>query len=282
MQFDASAGIYRGYFRGLVPSHDGLGKDFKGKGIHGRRVVDQAFTKDFRNWPETEPGLYPEPTDPPHWDIYANSYVQWPDTTDAHLMFASFYCRASDLVEIHLATSRDGRRWSRLQHDPVVPAGAANSVTAGGVYAGQGIAVRDNQWLIPVGPQRHTHNSGRPGKPLPDHEGGIWLASIRPDGFTSLASEDRGECWTFPFVFSGRSLLVNSWARFGGNVRFGLEDKDGPIAGYGLADCNPLEGDCMWMPVMWRGNADLSPFAGKQIILHIQLIRSRLHAFRFA
>jgi len=282
VQYDAAAGVYRGYFRGLVPSHDELGRDFKGKGIHGRRVADQAFTKDFRHWPEPEPALYPEPTDPPDLDIYTPGYVPWPGTTDAHLLFPSCFSRATDVMEVHMATSRDGRTWKRLQRGPILPAGEPGTLGVGGIYAGQGIAAFDDRWLMPVAPQEFTHNTFVQSQTPPKDQRGLWITSIRPDGFTSLCADSRGECWTFPFVFSGNKLLVNSWARYGGNVRIGLEDKDGPIAGYGIADCEPLQGDCMWKPVTWKGNADLSRLAGKQIILRMQLIRVRLHAFRFS
>jgi hypothetical protein len=282
VQYDSTARVYRGLFRGFSGDYNHmhpLAKDYAGVPIHGRRGVDQAATSDFRNWPKPEPALYPEPDDPPDWDIYTNAYAQWPGA-NMHLMFPAFYYRASDLVEVHLATSRDGRNWKRIQRGPISPAGAQGTSSEGGIYAGQGIAVLTDRWLLPVTPQTHTHNWVLHQKSAPKAEGGVWLAAIRPDGFTSLSADEQGECWTFPFTFTGKNLALNSWAGTGGHIRVGLEDQNGPIADYAVEDCTPLEGDCLWKSVRWRGG-DLSRFAGKEIVLHVQLKGARLHAFRF-
>ncbi len=286
--WDAEARLYRAFVRGIFPTHGRLGK-----GFHGRRAVDGAVTKDFRVWPSPEPVLSPGPDDPPDWDIYANAYVQWPGAADAHLMFPSFYCRASDVVEVHLAVSRDAWHWSRPAKTPILPAGEPGAPWEGGMYAGHGIAALTERglapnhdaatlWAIPIGVVYYTHNYVPPDDDHLHRRQGPWLATIRPDGFMSLCADAAGECWTYPVTWTGNRLRVNSWARLGGGIRIGLESSDGPVEGFSVDDCDPLEGDCLWREVAWRGKRDVGALAERGLLLHIRLLRARLHAFTFA
>lgn len=287
IQYDADAGVYRAFVRGIFPLHETVRK-----GIHGRRAVDGAVSKDFRVWPKPEPVLWTGVSDPPDLDIYANGYVKWPGTTDAHLMLPSFYSRGSDVMEVHLAVSRDGWQWERPQREALLGAGEPGTPWQGGFYAGQGIAAlterglaRDHDsatlWAIPVAPIYYTHNYASEEEPRGHLRQGPWLATIRPDGFMSLSAERSGECWTYPVTWTGNRLMVNSWGRFGGSVRIGFETKDGPVEGFGVEDCDPLEGDCLWKGVTWRGKGDVGALADRDVCLHIRLLRARLHAFRF-
>lgn len=288
MQYDPDAGVYRAFVRGIFPLHETVRK-----GIHGRRAVDGAVSKDFRVWPKPQPVLFPAVDDPPDWDIYTNAYVKWPGTSDAHLMFPACYSRGSDVMEVHIAVSRDGWHWERPQKQALLPAGEPGTMWQGGLYAGQGMAAltdtglaKDHDsatlWAIPLGVILYTHNYA-PEDNLKTHlRQGPWLATIRPDGFMSLSAERSGECWTYPVTWSGNRLRVNSWARYGGNVRIGFETKECPVPGFSIDDCDPLEGDCLWKTATWRGNADVSALADREVSMHIRLLRSRLHAFRFS
>jgi hypothetical protein len=286
VQYDAECGLYRAFVRGIFPMHETVGK-----GVHGRRAVDGAVSKDFRVWPKPQTALAPAPDDPPDWDIYTNGYVKWPGA-DAHLMFPSCYSRGSDLMEVHIAVSRDGLSWVRPQKAPLLAAGEPGTLWEGGLYAGQGIAAlterglaRDHDsatlWAIPLGVILYTHNY-LPENDLKTHlQQGPWLATVRPDGFMSLSAETAGECWTYPVSWTGERLLVNSWARGGGSVRIGFETKEGPVSGFSVEESDPLEGDCLWKTATWRGKSDVSALAQQEVCLHIRLLRSRLHAFRF-
>ncbi len=288
IQYDAEAGLYRAFVRGIFPTQRSVRK-----GVHGRRAVDAAVTKDFRAWPEPEQVLAPAPDDAPDWDIYTNAYAKWPGA-DAHLMFPACYSRGSDVMQVHLAVSRDGWHWSRPQKAPLLPAGEPGTMWQGGLYAGQGIAAltetglaKDHDsatlWAIPLAPILYTHNYVPPEDNFKTHlQRGPWLATIRPDGFMSLSAETAGECWTYPITWTGNRLRVNSWARGGGNVRVGFETKDGPVEGFTVDDCDPLEGDCLWKAVTWRGKAGVGALADRDVCLHLRLLRSRLHAFRFS
>ncbi|NLS79853.1 MAG: hypothetical protein GXY76_21610 [Chloroflexi bacterium] len=277
--FDAARGRYVGYFRGwqgLVP----------GKGGHGRRAIAYAETADFAHWPRPEIIVTAEGSDSPDTDIYTNAYARWPGADRAHLLFPAFYHRAPDVLDVHLLTSRDGRRWERLGRAPLIPAGEPGSGWEGGVYAGCGlVSLSPGEWTLPVGPQWRTHNQGHfaEGRPEPPpHRGMTCRAVWREDGLTSLEAETEGRCATVPLTFAGDHLEVNAWTRFGGELRVELAEPTGaPLPGRALDDCDALSGDALWTTVTWRGQSDLAPWAGRPVRLRLALRRARLHALRF-
>lgn len=276
--FDAAKGRYVGYFRGWNSLHHGS--------WHGRRTIAYAETEDFRHWPVPKMIVEPDRHDGPDTDIYTNGYTIWPGATDAYLMFPAFYQRARDILEVHLLTSRDGVRWERASREPVVPSGEPGSTWEGGVYAGSGlVALRPNEWSLPIGPQWHTHNQehfvqGRMADP--PHRGYVCRAIWRKDGFTSLEAQAEGRCTTVPLIFSGDRLELNAWTYFGGDVRVELIEADGtPVPGYSFAECDPISGDAPQQTVTWQGNADLADWVGKPMRLRLWLRRARLHALQF-
>ncbi|MEN9938243.1 MAG: hypothetical protein RLZZ387_4822 [Chloroflexota bacterium] len=277
VRFDERKGRYVGYFRGWT-------HQAHAPGVHGRRAISYAETDDFGRWPTPEIIVAPEAYDPPDVDIYTNSYVPWPGTADAHLMFPAYYLRAKDILEVHLLTSRDGVRWERPWRTPLIGAGEPGSGREGGVYAGCGLVeTRAGRLMLPIGPKIQTHNQSHFAEGRATQDRGMLRQAVwRPDGLTSLEAETEGGCTTFVLVFEGNRLRVNIWTRFGGEARFELADPSGePIAGHSFAECDPLSGDLPARDVTWGGNADLSPWSGKPVRLRIRLKRARLHALQF-
>ncbi|GBC83552.1 hypothetical protein HRbin10_02702 [bacterium HR10] len=273
--YDVELKRYVAYVRGWEPQTRA--------GFGGRRVVKRTEAADFRRFADPEIVLMPAPDDPPDVDIYTNAYHRWPGAARAHLMLPAFYHRAADTVEVHLAVSRDGRRWFRPRPHPYIPVGPPGSGAEGQVYAGVGIVPWPRgQWAFPVARLGLTHNLVRPEyitRPL----GGIWLAILREDGFMALEAETEGECWTQVVSFTGGELRVNFWSHRGGRLRVGLVEPDGtPIPGYATEECDGVEGDVLWEPIRWKGRSDCSTLRGKLLRIHFHIRRGRLYAFRFA
>jgi hypothetical protein len=281
VRFDPIKGRYVGVFRSWRGYLRGM--------WHGRRTIAYAETEDFRNWPRPQEIVGPDALDTPDADIYTNAYAPWPGTTDAHLMFPAFYQRSKDVLEVHLLTSRDAATgWQRISRQPVVPAGEPGSGWEGGVYAGCGlVALRPGEWSLPLGPQYHTHNQehfaeGRLPLSARPHRGYICRAIWRQDGFTSLEAETEGGCTTVPLTFTGSSLALNVWTRFGGAVRVELAEPKGEVVpGRSFAECDPISGDCLHKVVTWGGQSDVSAWQGKPMRLRFKMKRARLHALQF-
>ena len=277
-------GRYVGYFRGWTA--------YERDTIHGRRVITYAETDRFESWPTPRPLVAPDMHDTPGADIHNSAYTPWPGA-DAHLMFPSFDQRHTDVTEVHMMTSRDGPRWERPTRRPVIPSGEPGSDSEGGVYSGRGLAgLVAGEWSMPIILQEHSHNQSHHlrGTSAPLRKGTVCTTSWRRDGFVSLEAESEGSCTTVPITFSGGRLQVNAWARFGGEIRFELADASsdsissppgGPVGGRTFRDCDPVTGDVLDQTVSWRGDSDLSAWAGKPVRLRVYMRRARLYALQF-
>ncbi len=279
MRFDLEKGRYVGYFRGWKGGEPGR--------WHGRRTIAYAESDRFESWPVPQTIVAPDVNDNPDTDIYTNSYTRWPGAADAHLMFPAFYQRASDVLEVHLMTSRDGLHWERPTRQPIIPGGEPGSNWEGGVYAGCGlVSMQPGEWSLPIGPKWHTHNQALFPERLPStppDRGYLCRAIWRQDGFTSLEAQTEGGCTTVPITFTGKRLEVNAWTRFAGEIRVELAEASGEtIAAHTFGDCDPISGDALKHTVTWKGESDLSAWAGnKPMRLRFWLRRARLYAIQF-
>ena len=259
-------------------------------GLMKRRGVNRSESADFRAFPPSTPILESSPLDPPDWDIQSHGYHRWPGSDHAHLMLATVFHRASDRMSIHLATSRDGVCWHRplrrqawldpddvrLDHDVMR------------VHSCHGILnTAPGEWSLYFRPYDHGHNAGK----LDRRPTGLMRAVCREDGFVSLSSEGRGEFWTVPFVLDSDGISLNVRCGYAGRLRVGIERVPGDyddmgsvrseiIRGYGLEDCEPVNGDHTDAKLRWRGGP-LSQLRGQTVRLHAQIYRTDLYAIRF-
>ena len=279
IRFDPDKGRYVGYFRG------------KAHGNRRIRTIAYAETDRFDSWPIPEVIVTPDVNDHPDTDIYTNSYTPWPDA-DAHLMFPAFFQRRLDETEVHMLTSRDGLHWERPIREPVIPIGDPGSGLEGSVYAGCDlVTMRPGEWSLAISPRPTSHGQSEyPGEMenLRDR-GYVCLATWRQDGFTSLETETDEMCATVPISFSGGRLKVNAVTSFGGGIRVELADASveaklsgsETVPGLSFDDCDAVSGNVLDHTVTWRGESDLSAWAGRPIRLRFHLHRARLHAFHF-
>ncbi len=260
-------------------------------GFMQRRGINRSESVDFRSFPPSHPIFESNPLDPPDWDFYCNGYSRWPDTPSAHLMRISMYKHMSDVVDVHLAVSRDGIIWHR-------PQGRQAWITGGGsypepyssVYACSGILqTGPGEWSTYSGAAHHAHNepAARNTKPA-----GILRARLREDGFMSLSSEGRGEAWSIPFTLECDRIRLNVKTGFSGFLRAelllsggastgGRRTANRSVAGYSLADCVPVSGDHIDVPLTWKNGSELEKFQGKKVRLHFEFYKADLYSVRF-
>lgn len=278
-RFDPDKGRYVGYFRGWTAHEHGTS--------HARRIIAYAETDRFESWPKPQPIVAPDMHDSPDTDVYTNAYNPWPGA-DAHLMFPAMYHHNGDYTDVHMMTSRDGVHWQRPLRQPVIPAGEPGANSEGSVYAGHGlVSFTPGEWSIPISPRRSSHNRVFFDNSQP--ETGVTTATWRQDGFVSLEAESVGACSTLILDFTGSRLELNAWTRFGGEIRVELADASDDnrrthapaIPGRSFQDCDPISGDDVARTVTWRGESDLSSWAGKPVRLRLKMNRARLYAMQF-
>ena len=278
-RFDPEKGRYVGYFRGWTAHEHGTS--------HARRIITYAETDDFETWPKPEPLVAADMHDEPDTDVYTNGYAPWPDA-DAHLLFPAMYHHNGDFTDVHMMTSRDGLHWERPLRQPVVPGGEPGSNSEGGVYAGCGlVSFTRGEVSLPFAPRRSSHNRVFFDNSLP--EAGVLTATWRQDGFVSLEADSVGAFSTLLVDFAGSHLEINAWTRFGGEILVELADASNDnrrvhapaIQGRSFEACDPIAGDHIKKTVTWRGESDLSAWAGVPVRVRFQMRRARLYAMRF-
>ncbi|MCX6624338.1 MAG: hypothetical protein NTY38_25405 [Acidobacteria bacterium] len=275
-EYDPVKRRYVAYLRGWEPQTDA--------GYGGRRIVVRTESPEFGNFPDPVPVLSMGPQDPPDADIYTNAFQRWPGASRAYLMTPAIYHRASDRVDLQLAVSHDGVRWQFPQPEPFLANGEAGSGYEGSMYAGRGtVALGNGNWAFPVSGYQNTHNMYFHPTPERPSQGGVWLASLREDGYMAVEAGTEGEFWTQPASFTGSRLLLNCWGLLGSRVRVEFTDRFGkPLPGFSLAECDGLAGEHLWSPVSWLGKSDVSALSGQPLRVHFHLNRVRLHGFQFA
>jgi hypothetical protein len=213
-------------------------------------------------------------------DFYNSSAIRYPYAADAYLMFPSAYYHFPDppvgklpndgITEIHMATSRDGVRWTRVSREPFIPLQPGQN----GLYMAWGMIRRGDKLSLYYGIYHWTH--GAQINPA-DY---ITRAELRLDGFVSLDAPSHGTITTVPLVFSGSHLELNVVSQ---TVRVALLDESGSaLKGFGLQDCDAITGDHTAKTVTWRGKSDLRLLAGKTVRLRVELAGGKLYAFQFA
>jgi hypothetical protein len=110
---------------------------------------------------------------------------------------------------------------------------------------------------------------------------------LRTDGFVSArAGMGGGTLTTKRLIFTAAgpsaALLLNASTSAAGSIRCEVRDAAGaPVPGFSLADCVPLYGDGIELPVAWKNGTDVKALAGKPVTLHFELRDCDLFAYRF-
>jgi hypothetical protein len=230
--------------------------------------------------------LQVEANDPPESDLYNPACQQYPGAPGLYLMFPSLFRHREDTLEVRLAVSRDGARWTWPERDkPFIPLGSAGNFDSGSLYMANGACV-------PTGDEFSFYFSGSVLKhaeaELPQLKQAknrrvITRAVAPKDRLVSVsAAEVEASIETPLLQFTGDRLLLNATARPTGWVRVGLLDSEGkPIASRSPADCQTMSGDKISWKVSWSDGQDVAPWSHKPVRLRIELRDADVFGFQF-
>jgi len=230
-------------------------------------------------------------SDPENSDHYNPCVVKYPYAKDAYYMFPSAYLhfpeppagkRHNDgLLDIQIATSRDGIKWNRLTRDTYVRLGRKDELDSGAMYMFVGL-IRDRSvlWMYYAG-YDYTHGTGD--LETMHYTGAIFRVVQRLDGFTSFdAGYEGGELLTKPLVFTGSRLLLNVDTSATGEVKVEVQDEDGkPFPKFDLKSCDPIYANDCSKVVTWNHVSDVSSLTGKPLKLKFAMRNAKLYAFQF-
>jgi hypothetical protein len=191
-------------------------------------------------------------------------------------------------VNVLLVYTRDIHGpWQRPTRTPILPRGPAGSWDSGMVSTANAPvevpkeetfgASTDQVWMYFTG-ANHLHNRNPPTGER-DHQFGI--AQWRMDGFAALEDTDGAEdrIITRPIRFRGRQLVLNADVEPGGYIQVRIRPADGGADLRGPSDS--VQGDHQDHIVRWKGNADISDCAGKEVVLEARIRKAKWYSLRF-
>ena len=254
--------------------------------VGGRgRSLGRSESADFSRFEPLQLVAQTDDRDPPNSDLYNSAAIKYAYAPDVYLMFPSLYQHGPDTLDIRLAVSRDGIRWSRPDRETAfIPLGVGDAFDSGSLYMGQGMMrVEDELWLYYSGsPLRHQEaeleNLTKPGNAR------VYSRVVaRLDRFVAATAEACGGSFSSPPLrFTGNTLKLNVRVRSGGRVRVGLLDEEGrPLSKYSVSDCEPIVGDSLSKTVQWKTGSDVRGRAAKPTRLRVEMSNAQLFGFQF-
>ena len=204
---------------------------------------------------------------------------------DRYLGFLTYFKRdlKDPRLTLHLLTSRDGERWQRPRTDrPLIGSGDVGDPDRFTIMltGAPPIAAGDRLYIYYRAlANRHSPYSG--GDTAMEN-GGICLATLRRDGFASLAAGyEGGTVTTRPFRLKNQSELhINGKADFGQITAELLDEKRTVITGFSQAEAVAARADRIDQPLRWHGSS-LESLHSRPIRLRFHLKNARLYSFRF-
>ena len=195
-------------------------------------------------------------------------------------MFPSIYHRPSSTLDIQLATSRDGWNWSRPERRPIITRETEEGAYSC-IYAGPNLVPLGKEWGLPCLCARGLHDWY--GHPNSEPDGEYRWASWKPDRLAAIEAEHEGQITLVERECQGAGLFLNFQTDHGGWIKVALVERPqtppAPVpelAGFGMDECDVLEGDEISAQVSWRGSGDLESLRGKQVAVRIRLAKARL------
>ena len=276
-------------------------------GYDGTRAIGFVATKTMDEvWPDQlELVMRCDERDPKGLDLYTNACQKYALARNAYLGFPTPYYHYNEpaeraylnqptlaiggktndgTIETQLATSRDGKTWTRYR-TPYIPLDTYDGleiriamVIPGVLYTHKCVYQYFMGYTFTHGDTQIRHGDG--GRDL----GGVFRVEQRIDGFISLDfAYEGGTVVTAPLTFAGNRLVLNINTSATGEARVAVLDADGnEIPGYGLRDARYMNGNYLEKTVQWReGAVDLGKLAGKPVRLCFECRGTKLYSFRF-
>ncbi|NLC67569.1 MAG: hypothetical protein GX754_02040 [Clostridiaceae bacterium] len=253
----------------------------------GRRVIYRSESEDFLNWSEPQVVLKPDLADEPDVEFYGMSVFErfgW------YFGLLEYWHSATDLMEIHLVLSRDGKKWIRPMPRAPFIAAAYDWNRKWNSCASNGAVFINEQMVFYFGGRWVSHNWDSA------HQyGAVGFASLPFDRFCALEATTGGLMATVPIVWPGGDLILNADTResfeshpsyCNGEIGVEILDPDGqPLPGWSGENRAVFQGNThrrnKYNPgiIRWAGDKGLDELKGRAIRLCFHLRHARMFTF---
>jgi len=249
-----------------------------------RRSIARAETSDFRRWPHPNLVLTPGPEESPSDDFYNNTYLHYPGTENTHLMLTAIYHRDTSLVDLRLATSLDGIVWNWVSRESIVELGKPGGWAGGSMYAVPSmVQLPDGRMAVPIVGSSWSHNEWWKVRFQKDRNWprGIGWATWEDGRLAGIEAGQEGQFTTQRFRFQGKPVEVNLRTHGdSGSVAVELMVEGDPDRKVFRAQ--PISGNRIWVPLVWKDGGGIEDLAGKIVRLHFRLFNAKVFGFRSA
>ncbi len=263
--------------------------------LMGGRMIGVSYSNDFEHWTVPQISLAPDAKDPKGMQFDQLTSIASPDGGYIGLLACSGWQGTgfSSGEEVpQLVFAREPRVWTRINRKMWLEPGPEGSWEEGVVIPANPLVVGDEVFCFYYGKNR---GAGW-GSPTFDGKGtttaALGLAKLERDRWVSIRAEGAGGSLTTQRIFfANNQLHVNVDAR-GGSLRAELQDGDGkPIAGYTLAESDPINVNSFDHLVTWRqGKSDFTGEIGTAInyppktsrALRVKFALENAHLFSFS
>lgn len=253
----------------------------------GRRSIGRAISKDFRHFTPAEVVISTGADMAPSHVWYTNGKTTLPNCPDNHVMFPWLWELERDAGSTWLLSSADGWTWSRVPGGPVVTPGKPGERDGSFITCtGELLEYPGDKWGISYSGAPIPHKY--PGRDItqrkglfPGVEGVSGLAAWPKGRLVALQCDEEGGFATVAIVPPGDRIRLNASMPPTGYIRVAARLwNGGEIAGRAFANCDPLIGDGLAMPVSWKGDGALN-HGGRPLILQFQLRQAKLYGVEF-
>jgi hypothetical protein len=244
------------------------------------RAIQSAESSDFIHWSKPVHNEYSDSL--AETQLYTNATIPCPGAEHIYLAFPNRYVQERIFKKGHIypgcndalfMTSRDGYSWNRFTEAWVRPGLDDLNWTDRNNYPVWGIVeTSEKEWSMYI--SEHYRRENVPSR--------LRRLSIRPHGFASLrAGHGGGHCLTKSLVMDGEELRVNFSTSAAGFLKVALCDENGSeIDGFGLDAMEPMWGDALDRPVIWKNGKSMAEFSGQPVRIKFYLEDGDLYAFR--
>ena len=255
--------------------------------ITGGRHISRSESPDFLNWSPPELLLAPDLDDEPAIEFYGMPVFMrhgW------YFGMLEYWDSARDIIEVHLALSRDGRQWLRpLPRRPFIAASESWN-RAWSTCANSAPLEMGDDLVFYFGGRNVAH-----GWSTAVQHGVIGYATLTLDRFCALEGSASGQFTTRPIRWPGGNLLINADTRESltshpghcdGELRVEVLDAgahllpewggDNAAIFHGNTHCR---GNVSSGEIRWPGERSLHALRGQTIRLRFHLKHARLFTF---
>ncbi len=249
---------YSGYWNPMLGKYVLYGR------VGGRgRAIGRSISDHFESFPPLSLVLQTDEQHPQQTDLYNPACVLYPGRTNLVMVFPSLFNHSKDTLDIHLALSNDGEKWTWPDRETAwIPLGADGEFDSGSLYMANGcLEVEDEIWFY-FGASRLKHEETNLDALVdPSNQRVYSRAVAKKDRLVSVSADAREGRFATPLLQStGRCLSVTADVRQGGQLRVGLLDSMGkPIPGRGLSECDLITTSCSNHKIRWNSDAGVEP-----------------------